>query len=159
MKMHSFTVVALAAATLLVSFPYSASADSNGPMSTIRRVGIAFNQGNMKGFVALCDSPATVLDDFPPHTWTGTTACADWASALEAGFKKNDVTSPTVVFGTPWHVAITGNVAYVVVPATLTFNQKGKPVKQSGSVFTVVLKKHANGWLMSSWAWADGPPH
>lgn len=128
-------------------------------MSTIRRVAMAFNQGNLKAFAALCDSPASVLDDIPPHRWTGATACADWASALLADNKKNDITNATVIFGTPWHVEVTGNVAYVVVPATLTFNQKGKPVREAGSVFTVVLRKSASGWLMSSWAWADGPPH
>lgn len=159
MKIHKFGIVALAAAALLVSVPFAASADSNGPMSTIHRVAMAFNRGDLKSFAALCTSPATVLDDFPPHTWNGPTACTDWASALEGGFKKNDITNPTVVFGTPWHVDVTGNVAYVVVPATLSFNQKGKPVKQSGSVFTVVLKKTVNGWMMSSWAWADGPAH
>jgi hypothetical protein len=32
---------------------------------------------------------------------------------------------------------------------------KGKPVKESGSVFTVVLAKTAKGWLMSAWSWAQ----
>src|SRR5271166_5646344 len=147
MKMHKFGIVALAAAAVLFSAPFAASADSNGPMSTIHRVSMAFNRGDLKGFAALCTSPATVLDDFPPHTWSGPTACTDWANALSAGFKKNDVTNATVIFGTPWHVDVTGNVAYVVVPATLTYNQKGKPVKETGSIFTIVLRKTATGWL------------
>jgi ketosteroid isomerase-like protein len=149
------SAIALAALTALLLVPAISRADSSDPMSTVRRVAIAFNQGNLKAFAALCTSPATVLDDFPPHTWNGPTACTDWANALSALFKKNDVTNETVVFGTPWRVAVTGNLAYVVVPATLTYNQNKKPVKESGSVFTVVLKKTANGWLMSSWAWAQ----
>lgn len=149
----TFGVVAITVATLLFAAP-AAKADSNGPMSTIRRVAMDFNQGNLKGFAALCTSPASVLDDFPPHTWNGPGACTDWANALSVSFKKNDITNATVVFGTPWHVDVTGNVAYVVVPATLTYNQNKKPVKETGSVFTVVLTKTPKGWLISSWAWA-----
>jgi len=31
--------------------------------------------------VAVCDSPVTIIDEFPPHLWHGPTACADWWKA------------------------------------------------------------------------------
>ena len=53
---------------------------------------------------------------------------------------------------------VTGDSAYVVVPATMTFKVGGKQVTQSGAVFTVALRKLADGWRIAAWAWAKGTP-
>jgi hypothetical protein len=34
--------------------------------------------------LVMCDSQASILDEFPPHEWHGPTACADWWKALLA---------------------------------------------------------------------------
>jgi hypothetical protein len=53
-------------------------------------------------------------------------------------------------------IAVTGDRAYVVVvSATSTYKQKGKPVTQSGSVWTCALQKLAGGWRIAAWAWSD----
>jgi hypothetical protein len=49
-----------------------------------------------------------------------------------------------------------GDSAYVVVPATMTFKVGGKQVTQSGAVFTVALRKIAEGWRIGAWAWTKG---
>jgi hypothetical protein len=54
------------------------------------------------------------------------------------------------------HANVTGDAAYVVVPATMTFNLQGKPVTQSGAVFTVALRRLPQGWRIAAWAWAKG---
>ena len=54
------------------------------------------------------------------------------------------------------HNNVTGDSAYVVVPATMTFTVHGKQVTQSGAVFTVALRKLAEGWRIAAWAWAKG---
>jgi ketosteroid isomerase-like protein len=56
----------------------------------------------------------------------------------------------------PRHVDVTGDRAYVVVPATMTFKVHGKPVTQTGSTFTVALRKLEDGWRITAWAWAKG---
>jgi ketosteroid isomerase-like protein len=61
-----------------------------------------------------------------------------------------------VALGEPWHVIVTGDHAYVAVPTTMSFTVRGKRVKQSGSVFTVALRKLAAGWRLAAWAWAKG---
>ena len=38
----------------------------------------------------------------------------------------------------------------------MTFTVHGKQVTQSGAVFTVALRKHAEGWRVAAWAWAKG---
>ena len=54
------------------------------------------------------------------------------------------------------HNNVTGDSAYVVVPATMSFKVGGKQVTQSGAVFTVALRKLAERWRIAAWAWAKG---
>jgi hypothetical protein len=58
--------------------------------------------------------------------------------------------------GTPLHNDVTGNAAYFVAPATLSFKVKGQPVTQSGAIFTVALRKEEGRWLIAAWAWSKG---
>jgi ketosteroid isomerase-like protein len=156
MKIHRLAVLTLAAVMAFFSVPGAGVAsDSSDVMTVVHQVGIAFNKGDLKAFAALCDSPASIIDDFPPHTWSGPTACRDWAMAFAAFVKKNAISNSTVIFGAPWHDAVTGDRAYVVVPASLRYNQNGRPKREIGSVLTIVLRKTAAGWRMISWSWAQ----
>ena len=58
-----------------------------------------------------------------------------------------------VVLGKPRHVDVTGDLAYVVVPANYRFKQKGKAVAEIGSMLTIVLQKGPAGWRMTAWTW------
>lgn len=48
---------------------------------------------------------------------------------------------------------ITADRAYVVVPADYGYKQKGKAVKETGSLLTVALQKGAAGWRIAGWSW------
>jgi ketosteroid isomerase-like protein len=63
-----------------------------------------------------------------------------------------------VTLGEPLHNNVTGDSAYVVVRATMTCKVRGKPVTQSGAVFTVALRKLTEGWRIAASAWAKGTP-
>jgi hypothetical protein len=63
-----------------------------------------------------------------------------------------------ITLGEPRHVDLTGDYGYVVVPATMTFNLRGDPVTQTGSLFTVALRKVDREWRLAAWAWAKGTP-
>ncbi len=54
------------------------------------------------------------------------------------------------------HVDVTGDSAYVVVPASMTFKLRGKQVTQSGAIFTTALRKVGDSWRIHAWAWAKG---
>ena len=101
-----------------------------------------------------CAAPSSIIDEFPPHHWQGATACADWANDFDADSKKNGITDSIVTLAEPSHVDITGDRAYVVVLATYTYKQNGKPMTEAGSIFTAALQKVAAGWRMTGWAWA-----
>ena len=53
---------------------------------------------------------------------------------------------------------ITGDGAYVVVPATMRFKVHGKQITQSGAVFATALRRRVDGWRIAAWAWAEGTP-
>lgn len=125
-------------------------------MAVVQQFGNAFNKDDAKGMAALCTSPASILDDFSPHTWTGPTACADWAADYDTWAKQNHVAGGTVTVAKPWHVDITRNRAYVVVPTTFSYKMHGKSVVMTGNVWTLVLVKTSATWRITAWAWADG---
>ena len=163
MVTRRFVIVTLTAGVVLISaagpdavFAAStAASEQNAVMATVHQFIDGINREDMKAAAAACASPASIVDDFPPHAWQGPTACADWATAFEADNKKSAITGVTVTLGKPWHVDVTGDRAYVVVPANDKYKQNGKPATESGSIFTVALKKFAAGWRITGWAWAQ----
>ena len=61
-----------------------------------------------------------------------------------------------VTLDTPLHGDVTGDSAYVVVPATMSFTVDGNKVTQFGAVFTVALRQRPDGWRLAAWAWTKG---
>jgi hypothetical protein len=59
-----------------------------------------------------------------------------------------------VTLGEPLHNSTSGDSAYMVVPVTMMFKVQGKQVKQTGAIFRVGLRKLAEGWGITAWAWA-----
>ncbi|MDE3134994.1 MAG: nuclear transport factor 2 family protein [Acidobacteriota bacterium] len=144
-------LIALVAVTL-VSAPAAAS-EKTDVMATVRQFVMAFNQGDAKTAAAACAAEAYIIDEFPPHEWHGEGACAKWMNDYDADARKNGITDGSVTLGTPLHVDVTADRAYLVVPANYTFNQKGKRVRETGSTLTVVLQKMGAGWRIIAWAW------
>ena len=153
MKISRLAVVTLAALMFFCLPGVSAATNASGVTAAINHAVAEFNQGNMKGWVASCSSSAAIIDEFPPYTWQGRNACADWVSAFEANVKQNGITGGMVTLGTAWHVTVTSEHAYAVYPATYTYQQHGKSMKESGT-FALVLQKTSAGWLIAAWSWA-----
>lgn len=146
-------VIVLAIAAAGTAGPARASQE-NAVMATVNRFIDGFNKGDAKMELGACAGSASIIDDFPPHEWQGTTACADWASAYAADAKKTNVTDGVVTLGKPWRVDVTGNRAYVVAPATFAYKDHGKSVTETGAVFTVALQNLPSGWRITGWAWS-----
>jgi hypothetical protein len=149
--MHKL-LIALAFSTLAVR-------PITGPEETAVMVPInqfldAFNKGDAKAATVVCSDITTILDEFAPYEWHGAGTCATWMNAYDADAKKKGITEPVVKFGTPRHVDITGDHAYVVLPADYKFTEKGKPMHESASTITITLAKRASGWRMTAWAWS-----
>lgn len=129
-------------------------AESNEVMTSVRHFLDAFNKGDAKSVVAACTEDMSIIDDFPPHEWHGTGTCTKWLEDYEADAKKNGITDPVVRTRKPRHVDVTGDRAYVVLPADYKYKQNGKTVKQKGSIWTITLRKIGSDWRITGWAWA-----
>jgi len=132
----------------------AAATDKTDVMSVVHQWVSSFNKGDMKSMVTACADQSSIIDDFPPHEWHGAGACSKWSGDFEAFAKSAHITSPAVIVGKPWHVDVTAEAAYVVAPASFSFAQKGKPVKEN-AVVTLALHKDSAGWRITGWAWAD----
>src|SRR5262245_61911433 len=114
----------------------------------------SLNKGDIKTAVAACADQTSIIDEFPPHEWHGPGACSKWVEDFDTDAKKNEITDGVVTLHTARHLNVTGDRAYVVVPADYAYKVKGKPVKQVGSIFTVALQKGPSGWRITAWAWS-----
>lgn len=146
-------IVAAIAVAVFAAGPAFAS-EKTDVMVPVRQFVDGFNKGDTKTALAACADQTSIIDEFPPHEWHGAGACAKWANDFDADAKKNGITDGVVTLGTPRHVDITGDRAYVVVPTNYTFKKKGKPARETGSILTIALQKEATGWRISGWSWA-----
>ncbi len=133
-----------------------AASDKSDVMATVHQWVDGFNKGDLKGASAACADEVSIIDDIAPNEWHGNGACAKWADAYNAEAKKNGITDGVVTLGKPRHFDVSGDSAYMVVSATYTYKQGGKPMKMTGATVTMSLKKGSSGWRISGWSWADG---
>lgn len=129
---------------------------ASDPTAAVRQFVQAFNKGDTKAMAATCDKPMSILDGMWPHVWYGTTACEDWFRDVLTEGEHVGASGYRVAVDQPWHVNTKGDHAYVVVPASMSFKLRGQDVHQSGSVFTLSLRKVDGEWRIASWAWAKG---
>ena len=125
-------------------------------VAAVRRYIEAFNLGDAKAMADCFAVPGTILDGMAPHLWHGPTAAKDWYQDVLREGAHAGVSDYHVTLGAPLHADVTGDAAYVVSPATMTFKLKGKQVTQSGAIFTMALRKVADDWRIAAWAWAKG---
>jgi ketosteroid isomerase-like protein len=131
---------------------------TNDPIAAVRQYIDAFNRSDVKTMAATFAVPGLILDGMAPHIWQGATATQDWYRDVLLEGEQHGVSGYAVALGEPKDVKVTGDSAYVVVPASMTFAMQGKQVAQTGATFTVVLRKLVEGWRIAAWAWAKGNP-
>jgi ketosteroid isomerase-like protein len=116
----------------------------------------AFNRGDAVGMAAAFAPTGSILDGMAPHLWVGPAAAQDWYRDVLIEGEHLGAAGYHVTLGEPLHNDVTGDAAYVVVPATMTFQVKGQQVTQTGARFIVALRKVDDGWRIAAWSWAKG---
>src|SRR5262249_37820527 len=130
--------------------------DPSDPVTAVQQYIDAFNRADVKAMAAMCADPMSILDGMAPHVWHGPAASEDWYKDVLVEGKHLGATNYHVTVGKPLHANVTGDAAYVVIPATMTFKLKGKLVTQSGAILTLALRQLPDGWRLASWAWTKG---
>lgn len=128
--------------------------DKGDAMAIVTKWVDAFNKGDAKTASSYCTDSAVVLDDFAPHIWQGTGACAAWYKDYFPFAEKNQITGASVTLGKVRHLDVDAGYAYLVTPITLTSTKAGKPAVDK-AIVTMSLKKDSSGWKITGWAWAD----
>jgi hypothetical protein len=145
---------ALAATAALAATP-AVHASNRAVEAPIRTMIAAFNTGD----VALAKSThvaAPMILDEPtaPYAWSGATAFDDWIAALGKSEATAGKTGGKVALGPAVRESVMGNHAYVIVPSTYTFQQKGRAMRETGTV-TFALIKESTDWKIQGWTWTS----
>lgn len=129
-----------------------------GPMGAIHAFIDNFNKGDAAAAEAAHVAAPTIIDEFAPHHWEGAGAFKAWAGDLEKSDKAAGISNEKVTLGKASRTVIDGDTAYVVVPATYTFKQKGKAMAEPASM-TYALQKDGDAWKITGWSWNGTVPH
>jgi ketosteroid isomerase-like protein len=129
-------------------------ADKVQVFATVQQFVDGFNKGDMKSALATCASPAAIIDEFPPYSWQGANACADWARDYDAAAKQEGMTGGHVTMGAPLFVDVMGDHGYAIFPVSFRYKQKGKPVNEGPAKMTLTLHKQGNDWKITAWTWS-----
>jgi hypothetical protein len=118
-----------------------------------------FNTGDTKSaYAAFSTGDITIIDEFAPHRWLGPHATQDWAADYDKHAQATGVSDGIVKYGAPTRTEIEGDVAYVIVPTTYLYKERGQPMAEEGQM-TFVLHSEAGGWKIRSWTWSGVKPH
>jgi ketosteroid isomerase-like protein len=148
----------LAAAVAFGSTAFAAAPESP-VLAPIHKFIDSFNKGDAAAAASTHAATAdlAIVDEVAPFMWQGPKAFDTWASSLDAEGKRLGLTDQSVELGAPVRIEQNGDAAYVVMPSTYRFKQKGKPMIEKARM-TFVVKKDASGWLIHSWTWTGPRP-
>jgi ketosteroid isomerase-like protein len=148
-------VAGLGAAVLPAAPPAGAAADAQ-LMAPINQFIDSFNKGDAAAAEAAhAKDGVTIVDEPAPHLWQGAGAFKAWAADLEKDAKAKGQTDQMVKVSPATREEVSGDLAYVIVPAVYSFKEKGVAMREQAQM-TYVLRKGAEGWKIQAWTWT-GP--
>ena len=112
-----------------------------------------FNKGDANAWLSAHADNALIVDEFAPHVWSGTGSPRRWLDAYSKDSQVNGVTGGRLDYGKPLQATSDGSTAYLVLPTTYRFVQKGAKMAEPGSM-TFVMKRDGPGWKIASWTYS-----
>ncbi|MEO8721994.1 MAG: nuclear transport factor 2 family protein [Sphingobium sp.] len=144
----------LATAGLMMSGGPTLADERGDVMKTVNQYVDSLNKGDLANVIATCAKESSIVDEFPPYAWHGPNTCAKWLDALAVYNKSLGLTKGVNTLRKPDRVDVTGDRAYVVVPADFRYTANGKQGAEIDAKFTVALQKQNNAWRITGWAWS-----
>ncbi len=121
-------------------------------MDAVRRFVEGFNNDDVDAAQAACADETSIIDDFPPHQWTGQGATTSWYREMAGWAAEYGMSDWSVILDEPRHVIVSDRQAYVVVPVSARWLENGTPAERTGSL-AVALSEPAEAWRISAFAW------
>ena len=112
-----------------------------------------FNAGDTKSWLAAQEDSTMIVDEFGSHAWNGPGSPKRWLDDYTKDATANGVTDGRVDYGKPLQATSDGTTAYIVLPTTYRFVQKGTKMVETASM-TFVVRREADGWKIASWTWS-----
>ena len=140
---------------LLAAPSIAAPAADAGPRATIDAFIAAFNSGDAAAAKATHEAAPTIIDEPPPYLWSGREAFDHWVADQHSEAVARGRSSEKVSIGKTRRAEISTTNAYVIVPATYSYTEKGVAMAEP-SQMTFTLRKAPSGWRISAWSWT-GP--
>jgi ketosteroid isomerase-like protein len=152
-------LLAAAVGLLMVSGQVAAhepdpASEKDAVMATIHQYVDSLNKGDLPNVIAACADESSIVDEFPPYQWHGKDTCAHWLTELAAYNTSMGLTEAFNTLREPRRVDVSGDRAYVVVPADFRYTVQGKKGAEIDATFTVALRKEEAGWRITGWAWS-----
>lgn len=141
------------AATALAATP--ALAADPAVEAPIRAMEKGFNTGDVAMAKAAHAAAPMILDEpIAPFVWSGPTAFDDWIAALGKSETEQGKTDGKVALGPFIRESVMGDRAYVVARSSYTFRQRGRTMRETGTIAFALVKQDA-AWKIQAWAWAS----
>jgi ketosteroid isomerase-like protein len=151
-------VLALALAASLLAAPATAGGRKpvvpDGPLisRTIAAFVTALNKGDALAMTAAFAPEATVVLNLPPYRWTGAGGIKRFAADVAHARTVQGATDVFLTMNPNKAMFLGGAHAYVSVPGTYAYKQKGRPVTEDG-VLVFALDKIEGAWKITSLTW------
>lgn len=150
--MKALLTLAAVAAIAIAPIAHAADAAVEAP---IRAMIAGFNSGDVASVKAAHVAAPSIVDEVTaPFVWTGPTAFDDWLGTLVKSEEALGRTGGTVAIGAITRETVVGDHAYVIAPSTYSFQQKGKTMRETGTLTWVLVKTDA-GWKIEAWTWTS----
>ena len=129
-----------------------AGSTDTGPMVAVRRFVEGFNNDDVDEAQAACLDETAIIDDFPPHQWTGEGATTRWYREMAGWAAEYGMSDWSLTLDEPRHVIVSDREAYVMVPVAARWLEDGTPAERTGAL-AVALREPPDGWRISAFAW------
>lgn len=142
-------------APLLAAQPAKAADPAEDATKFVTTIIDKFNAGDTKSWLSAQEDDTMIVDEFGPHAWSGPGSPKRWLDDYAKDSTTNGVTGGRVDYGKALQATSDGTTAYIVLPTTYRFIEKGTKMAEAGSM-TFVVKHEGEGWKIASWTWSAG---
>jgi ketosteroid isomerase-like protein len=146
-------ILAAAASSLLIAAAPATTASAADATAFVTAMMDKFNGGDVKAFLKAHQDDALIVDEFGPHVWTGPGSAKHWLDAYAKDSEAKGISGGRVDYGKPLQVNGDATGAYIVLPTTYRFVQKGTKMSAPGSM-TFVVKRAGKDWKIASWTYS-----
>ena len=134
--------------------PHKPAPPSDGLLVTqvIASFVTAANKGDVTGMTSAFAPQSAIVHNLPPYRWIGVNEFKRFISDVARGRAQQGATDVFLTMNPNKAMFLGGTHAYVSVPATYAYKQKGRPVTEDG-VLVFALDKIAGAWKITSLTW------